>query len=165
MAASVQHSPLTTQRDSVATPAPRAAHNKGSGKDSHHTDTVPGPGFTAIVPRQRKRPRHKGRDTVTSEPDMVIAGYAVLFGDLLDTDVLAELSQLGHSPDNLFAALFIYDTRPDGHRTKWTLFGTDVGYAQMLATQGDRIELPTTLLRERFPAYQPGWVIDTDTHG
>lgn len=49
----------------------------------------------------------------------------------------------------------------DGHRAKWTLFGTDADYAQMSATQAGPIELPTKLLRDSFPAFQPGWVIDT----
>ncbi len=93
---------------------------------------------------------------------MVIAGYARLFGDLLEADVLDELRKLGQPPDNTWGALFIYDRNPDGSRTKWTLLTADFAYAEMLASRAGRIELSTQLLRERFPWYQRGWVIDDD---
>ena len=93
---------------------------------------------------------------------MVIVGYARLFGGLLDADVLAELNKVGRSPDNQWGALFIYDRDADGNRTKWTLMTADFAYAEMLASRVGRIELSTQLLRERFPMYQRGWVIDDD---
>lgn len=96
------------------------------------------------------------------EPNMVIAGYARLFGDLLDVDVLTELCKVGQSPDNQWGALFIYDRNEDGSRTKWTLLTADFAYAEMLASRVGRIELSRQLLRERFPAFQRGWVIDDD---
>ncbi|WP_157172363.1 hypothetical protein [Nocardia pneumoniae] len=94
--------------------------------------------------------------------DMVIVGYARLFGDLLEADVVAELRKLGQPPDNTWGALFIYDRNPDGSRTKWTLLTADFAYAEMLASRVGQIELSTQLLRERFPWYQRGWVIDDD---
>ncbi|MFI5782689.1 hypothetical protein [Nocardia sp. NPDC051570] len=99
------------------------------------------------------------------EPDMVVVGYARLFGDLLDEDVLAELRKVGDSPDNQWGAIFIYDRDPDGTRTKWTLMTADVAYAEMLASQAGRVELSAPILRERFPAYQRGWIIDDEDHG
>jgi hypothetical protein len=96
------------------------------------------------------------------EPNMVIIGHARLFGDLLDDDVLTELRKVGQSPDNQWGALFIYERNDDGSRTKWTLMTADFPYAEMLASRVGRIELSTQLLRERFPAFQKGWVIDDD---
>jgi hypothetical protein len=97
------------------------------------------------------------------ESDMVIAGYARLFGALLDRDVVAELrDKVGDSPDGEWAAIFIYDRNPDGTRTKWTLMTADRHYAEMLATRAGRIAVPTQVVRERFPAFQRGWVIDDD---
>jgi hypothetical protein len=96
------------------------------------------------------------------EPNMVIVGYARLFGDLLDSDVLTELRKVGQSPDNQWGALFIYDRNEDGSRTKWTLLTADFAYAEMLASRVGRIELSAELLRDRFPAFQKGWVIDDD---
>ncbi|GAA0645781.1 hypothetical protein GCM10010174_81010 [Kutzneria viridogrisea] len=98
----------------------------------------------------------------TPEPNMIIAGYARLFGSLLDDKVLSELRQVGDSPDNIWAAIFIYDLNDDGTRTKWTLMTADHRYAEMLAQEVGRIELSTTLVRERFPAFQRGWVIDDE---
>lgn len=93
---------------------------------------------------------------------MVIVGYARLFGDLLDADVLAELHKVGPSEDNQWGALFIYDRAADGSRTKWTLMTADFAYAEMLASRVGQIELSTELLQSRFPAFQRGWVIDDD---
>jgi hypothetical protein len=95
---------------------------------------------------------------------MVIAGYARLFGGLLDAQALAELQdKVGPSPDDQWGALFVYDRNPDGSRTKWTLMTADQAYAELLATRAGRIELSTKLIRERFPAFQRGWVIDDGT--
>jgi hypothetical protein len=95
---------------------------------------------------------------------MVIAGYARLFGGLLDEDVLIELrDKVGHSPDDQWAALFVYDRNRDGSRTKWTLMTADHNYAEMLATRVGRIELSRQIIRDRFPAFQRGWVIDDGT--
>jgi hypothetical protein len=98
----------------------------------------------------------------SEESNMVIVGYARLFGDLLDADVLTELRKVGQSSDNQWGALFIYDRKDDGSRAKWTLMTADFAYAEMLASRVGRIELSVELLRERFPAFQKGWVIDGD---
>ncbi|WP_157357462.1 hypothetical protein [Amycolatopsis nigrescens] len=94
------------------------------------------------------------------EPDIVIAGYARLFGNLLEENLLHELRQIGDSPENQWAAIFIYDRKDDGTRTKWTLFTADYRYAEMLAMEAGRIELDVEIIRERFPAFQRGWVIN-----
>jgi len=91
---------------------------------------------------------------------MVIVGYAVLNGDLLDNSVLAQLRGLGPSSDNKWGAIFVYDRDQDGTRRKFTLLTADAAYAQMLVTGGSRIELSVPMLRERFPGWQTGWVID-----
>lgn len=93
-------------------------------------------------------------------PRLVVAGYARLFGDLLDDGVLAELRKIGESPDNQWAAVFIYDRDDDGSYSKWTLFTTDYRYAETLAMGTGRVDPRAELIRDRFPAYQPGWVID-----
>ncbi len=95
-------------------------------------------------------------------PDMVIAGYALIFGDLVDPEVLAELRKVGDAPDGIWAAIFIYDRNKDGSTTKWTLWTADRHYAELLATKAGRIELSSKVAREKFPAFQRGWVIDAE---
>lgn len=93
---------------------------------------------------------------------MVIAGYARLFGDLLDDGVLAELRKIGEPADNQWAAIFVYERNDDGSHTKWTLFTADYRYAEMLAMQAGTVELDVDVIRDRFPAFQAGWVIDDE---
>jgi hypothetical protein len=95
-------------------------------------------------------------------PDAVIAGYALMFGDLVDPEVLAELRKVGDSPDGIWAALFIYDRDEEGGRTKWTLWTADRHYAELLATKVGQIGLSRNVAREKFPAFQRGWVIDAE---
>ncbi|MBF6216154.1 hypothetical protein IU487_34740 [Nocardia puris] len=99
---------------------------------------------------------------MTSSPGVAtIAGYAVLATHLLDAAIRAELAQLGESDH--YAALFIYDTdSATAQPARWTLFGTDADYARLLCTHSDRLEVSVTVLREKFPAFQPGWTITTD---
>ncbi len=94
---------------------------------------------------------------------MVIAGYARLFGELLEADVYSELrDRVGEPVDAQWAALFVYDRDDDGY-AKWTLFTADYRYAEMLARSGGKVEIPVEIIRERFPAFQRGWVIDDGT--
>ena len=96
---------------------------------------------------------------VDREPDLVIVGYARLFGAELDGAMVAGLRDaLGESPDDDWGALFVYDRREDGTRSRWTLMTSDHRYAEMLATAG-RIEIDSGIVRKRFPAFQKGWVI------
>lgn len=99
-----------------------------------------------------------------AEPDSVIVGYALLFGSLLPTDVVDELKgKVGEAPDGYWAAIFVYERDQDtGLRRKWTLFSADHKYALMLAGEVGKINMPKAVMRERFPAFAPGWVIDAD---
>lgn len=97
------------------------------------------------------------------EPNMVIAGYARLFAELLEVDVYAQLLEgVGEPLDDQWAALFVYDRDEDGYK-KWTLFTADYRYAEMLARSGGKVAVPVPIIRERFPAFQKGWVIDDET--
>ena len=95
-------------------------------------------------------------------PDIVIAGYALMFGDLVDSEVLAELRKIGDAPDGIWAALFVYDRDEEGGSTKWTLWTADRHYAELLATKVGKVGLSRKIAREKFPAFQRGWVIDAE---
>lgn len=110
------------------------------------------------------QPNDADQDGNGREPDTVIAGYALLFGNLVGPKMLAELRKVGDSPDGIWAALFIYDRDSNGQRRRWTLFTADRHYAEMLASKVGRVELPTAILRDQFPAFQAGWVIDNEAY-
>jgi hypothetical protein len=97
-----------------------------------------------------------------AEFELIVAGYARLFGPQLDDEVRSVLrGGLGDSPDGDWAAVFAYARYPDGTVEKVTIFTSEVGYAQRLAgSAGGRIPLPVATVQQRFPKVHPGWVID-----
>jgi hypothetical protein len=97
-----------------------------------------------------------------AEFELIVAGYARLFGPQLDDGVRSVLrGGLGDSPDGDWAAVFAYARYPDGTVEKVTIFTSEVGYAQRLAgSAGGRIPLPVATIQQRFPKVHPGWVID-----
>jgi hypothetical protein len=125
------------------------------------TSSVAGP--RARIAMWRDPQAKRGPFPVDSRsPDIVIVGYALMFGDLVDPEVLAELRKVGDAPDGTWAALFVYDRDEDGGRTKWTLWTADRHYAELLATKVGQIELSRKVARDKFPAFQRGWVIDAE---
>ncbi|MBC7299464.1 hypothetical protein [Nocardia salmonicida] len=92
---------------------------------------------------------------------MTIIGYAILNGRLIEAEVLDELRQLGDSADGLYGALFVYEHDDNGTTKKFTFFTADAAYAEMLTKEAGRVELDPEMLRTKFPAYQPDWVITT----
>ena len=103
--------------------------------------------------------------TVTStEGELIVAGYARLFGSQLDARVLRVLRDgLGDSADGDWAALFVYIRYPDASVKKFTIFTAEAAYARRLAGEaGGRLPLPLSTIQQRFPAVHPGWVIDNE---
>ncbi|HEX4834470.1 MAG TPA: hypothetical protein VH478_25640 [Trebonia sp.] len=99
--------------------------------------------------------------------ELIVAGYARLFGGQLDNDVQAVLRDgLGDAPDGDWAAVFAYARYRDGTTEKVTIFTSEAGYAQRLAgPAGGRIPLPMATVQQRFPKVRPGWVIDNGEAG
>jgi hypothetical protein len=91
---------------------------------------------------------------------MIIAGYAQLRGELVGDKVLEELRRLGDA--DTYGCLFIYERDALGVQKRWTLFGADAEYARMIATEVGTVEVPAQILRSKFPAFVPGWVIEED---
>ncbi|MFF5264588.1 hypothetical protein ACFY4C_37170 [Actinomadura viridis] len=96
------------------------------------------------------------------KPDVVIAGYALLFGELVGPEMLAQLRRVGDAPDGVWAALFIYDRGADGSQRRWTLFSADRHYAEQLAARVGKVRLDPRIAREKFPAFQAGWSVETE---
>lgn len=96
-------------------------------------------------------------------PGMTIVGYAVLNGALIEETIRDELRQLGEPTDGLYGALFVYEHDGDGATTKWTFFTADPAFAEMLTKGTGNDEFDPQMLRTKLPAYQPGWVITTDS--
>ncbi|MFC9664619.1 hypothetical protein ACFVJ5_30665 [Nocardia sp. NPDC127606] len=94
---------------------------------------------------------------------MTIIGYAVLNANLIEERIRAELRRLGDPDDGLYGALFVYDHAQDGSTTKWTFFTDDPAYAEMLTKGTGKEEFDPEMLRAKLPAYQPGWIITTDS--
>lgn len=94
------------------------------------------------------------------DADMVIAGYALVRAELLDDDGRVQFGQLGDAVGGIYGALFVYapnDT--SGLREKWTLYTADGEYARMLTTGIGRAEMSAEVLREKFPAFESGWIL------